>query len=152
MIYNDISLTSKSGGNKLRTFQKFKQIISYEKYLNLNDIERRKNIAKLRISAHKLNIEMERFNNKNSYNPPELRFCKNCEANKTKDEFHFIIECNKYQTLRDELFKKSIIHNKHFKDYDNGDKFIWLMSNESLGQLNVLGEFITRALKTRIVN
>ncbi len=150
MIHNDISLTSKSGGNKLRTFRKFKQVISYEKYLDLNDIERRKNITKLRISAHKLRIETERFNNKNSYIPPEVRFCKSCEANKTEDELHFLIECSKYQSLRDVLFRKSIIYNKHFKDYNNDAKFIWLMSNENLRLLNSLGEFINGALKIRM--
>jgi hypothetical protein len=150
MIHNDISLTSKSGGNKLRTFRKFKQVISYEKYLDLNDIERRKNIAKLRISAHKLRIETERFNNKHSYIPHEERFCQNCEINKTEDELHFIIECSKYQSLRDELFTKCVIYNKHFKDYNNDAKFIWLMSNENLRHLNSLGEFINGALKIRM--
>ena len=31
----------------------------------------------------------------------------------------------------------------------NYDKFIWIMSNENLVQLNCLGEFITEALKLR---
>ena len=149
MLHNNESLSCKLGGNKLRTFRKFKHIISYEKYLNLKDVEKRRNITKLRTSEHKLRIETERFNNKNTYVPPELRLCMNCEGKQVEDEFHFIAECNKYTSLRDELFTKCKRYNKYFDDYNNYDKFIWLLSNENLGNLSGLGTFITEALKIR---
>ena len=38
----------------------------------------RKNITRLRISAHKLRIETERFNNKLKYIPTEMRTCLIC--------------------------------------------------------------------------
>ena len=56
MLNNDISITCKTGGNKLRTYRTFKNRIIYENYLNLKDIEKRKQIARMRISAHKLRI------------------------------------------------------------------------------------------------
>ena len=60
-------MTCKDGGNKFRTYRKFKTCIKYEKYLNIRNVEIRKNITGLRISAHKLRIETERFNNKLQY-------------------------------------------------------------------------------------
>ena len=66
MINNDISMRCKEGGNKLRTYRKFKTCIKYEKYLNIRNVEIRKNITRLRI------------NNKLKYIPPEMRTCLNC--------------------------------------------------------------------------
>ena len=108
-----------------------------------------KNIAKLRISAHKLRIETDRFSNKHTYIPPELRLCLNCESNVTEDELHFVIECKKYQQLRNELFRKCMLYNKYFVDYSNDNKFMWIMLNENLGQLNNFGEYINGALRLR---
>ena len=64
MINNEISMRCKECGNNLRTYRKLKTCIKYEKYLNIRNVEIRKNITRLRISAHKLIIETERFNNK----------------------------------------------------------------------------------------
>ena len=128
---------------------KFKHTIYYENVLNLKDVERRKNIAKLRTSAHKLRIETDRFNNKNKYLPTELRLRLNCKGKQIEDKFHFIIECDRYKSLRNELFQKCIKYNKYFEQYHKYDKFIWIMSCENLGQFNSLGEFITLALKLR---
>ena len=130
MINNDISMRCKEGGNKLRTYRKFKTCIKYEKYLNIRNVEIRKNITRLRISAHKLRIETERFNNKLQYIPPEMRTCLNCNRKETEDEFHVIIACPKYSSIRDDLFQKCKILNKYFNEYGDKEKFIWIMSNE----------------------
>ena len=66
-----------------------------------------KNITRLRISAHKLRIETERFNNKLQYIPPEMRTCLNCNREETEDEFHVVIACPKYSSLRDDLFQNA---------------------------------------------
>ena len=73
MLNNDISITCKTGGNKLRTYtcRTYKNRIANENYLNLKDIEKRKQIARMRISAHKLRIETQRFNKRHIYIPPE---------------------------------------------------------------------------------
>ena len=85
----------------------FKTCIKYEKYLNIRNVEIRKNITRLRISAHKLRIETERFNNKLQYIPPEMRTCLNCNRKETEDEFHVIIACPKYSSFRDDLFQNA---------------------------------------------
>ena len=50
-----------------------KNNIVYEPYLNLRNFEKRKYIAQLRISAHKLKIETGRYNSHNAYINPEER-------------------------------------------------------------------------------
>jgi len=55
-MFNDERSTD--GGNKLRTFRTFKNDIKRELYLTeIKDTITRKNITKLRISAHNLHIE-----------------------------------------------------------------------------------------------
>ena len=49
-------------GNKLRTFRQFRNAIKQEKYLShIPNINVRKNITKLRLSAHNLPIETGRY-------------------------------------------------------------------------------------------
>ncbi len=86
-------------------------------------VKNEKNITKLRISAHKLKIETDRFNNKHKYIPPELRLCTNCNANKTEDEFHFLLECSKDTSYRDEWFRKCSLDNTYVDDYNNHDSY-----------------------------
>ena len=102
----------KSSRNHIEILRKFKTCIKYEKYLNIRNVEIRKNITRLRISAHKLRIETERFNNKLQYIPPEMRTCLNCNRKETEDEFHV-----EYSSFRDDLFQKLKILNKYFNEY-----------------------------------
>ena len=41
LLYTDISTSGKEGGNKLRTYRKFKTAIYFEKYLYINNTEKR---------------------------------------------------------------------------------------------------------------
>ena len=38
---------------------------------------------------------------------------------------------------------------KYFNEYGDEDKFIWIMSNEDIDQINCLGTFITKSLISR---
>jgi hypothetical protein len=49
-----------------------------------------------------------------------------------EDEFHFLIECKKYESLRNDLFSKCETKNKHFNNYDKHDKCFWILTNEDL--------------------
>ena len=64
---NEIQRNIEKNGeeNKLRTYCLFKRKFEYEKYLNMQkDFNKRRNITKLRISAHRLEIEIGRYANK----------------------------------------------------------------------------------------
>ena len=57
-----IKSKNKLGGNKLRTYYTFKNFFEYEAYLDFQGIfSLSSNITKLRINAHKLEIETGRY-------------------------------------------------------------------------------------------
>ena len=114
-IFNDINNSKRNGGNKMRTFRIFKNI-AYEQYLNIRLFEKRKFITKFRISAHKLKIETGRYNSYNCYIKAEDRKCIQCNTNSMEDEFHFLIEYKKYESLRNDLFSKCETKNKYFNN------------------------------------
>ena len=61
-------------------------------------------LRKLRISAHELKIETDRY--KKLPNERSQRICERCNLNVIEDEFHFIISCPLYNDNRDRLFLK----------------------------------------------
>jgi len=149
LVSTSLTVSGKEGGNKLRTYKLFKTSIGYEKYLTMNNLDKRKTITQFRISAHKLKIETGRFNNKLIYVPPELRICENCSLNKIEDEFHFLLECPLYEDLRVKLFTSISGNNKYFCQYSHGQKFIWIMTTEEVNDLNQLGDFLCDAFRVR---
>ena len=52
------------------------------------------------MGSHKLEIESGRFQNI----PRENRLCKLCQQGVVESEFHFLLCCNQYHTLRDKYF------------------------------------------------
>jgi len=52
------------------------------------------------LGSHKLEIESGRFHNI----PRENRLCKLCQQGVVESEFHFLLCCNRYHTLRDKYF------------------------------------------------
>ena len=138
------------GNNKLRTYNKFKTDHELESYLSPK-ISRENiiAIARLRLSAHKLNIECLRYNNKNNYIPPADRICTNCDLNKIENESHFLVECPNYDALRRPLFNEFISQCNNFSQLDLEDKFVYIMSNENEKCITALGNFIRLALRIR---
>ena len=94
----------------LFTYLCLKTNFRLEKYLTLLRPEYRKSICRLHVSAHRLLIEMGRYNN----TPRTERICKNCMLNEIEDEEHFIIRCNKFTKEREELFELILSKVKYF--------------------------------------
>ena len=59
-------------------------------------------LVKLRISNHKLMIEIGRYNQVSKDN----RTCPICGSNQIEDETHFLFYCSKYSSIRNEFYKK----------------------------------------------
>ena len=79
----------------------FKNEYVTSSYLELtSSVSDRRTLTKLRISNHKLMIELGR------YTPRDNRLCPVCDCNKTEDEIHFLFYCSKYATIRDNFYKK----------------------------------------------
>ena len=125
--YNHISRDSPSG-NKLRTFVRFKKSFKMEHYILSCEPTLRKNFTKLRISAHKLDIEMGRYAKPKV--APENRKCQQCSLNKIEDEFHMFMECPFYAMERN----KFVSELEDFTTFDfkiNKDVFYDIMSSFS---------------------
>ncbi len=86
---------------KLQLYAKYKKEIAFESYLdNIKAPQKRRQFTKLRISDHKLEIEVGR------HARPKIdrkdRLCKRCSAGDVDDEIHFLISCpdlNNYRNL-----------------------------------------------------
>lgn len=60
-------------------------------------------LSKLRMSLHRLEIEVGRWARPNR-TPLDQRKCRAC--NKLEDEFHFLLECKLYNEIRKKYIKK----------------------------------------------
>ena len=97
-------------------------------------------------------MEVKPFTNRNKYIKPEERIlCDNCELDRPEDEFHILIVCPiKYKSLRNTLFEFCIETNKYFLNYNDENKFLWIIVSEDMRLLNKLGTFISEAFEMRI--
>jgi hypothetical protein len=117
----------------------YKTIFAHEPYLvNIKSYQHRRALSCLRLSSHKLEIEVGR------YNPPkprDRRHCRVCDTGDIEDEFHFILVCPKYVTLRRKLIPRYFWHRP------NMGKFIDLMTRDDL---NIkLAKYIHESLAIR---
>ena len=105
----------------------------YQKYLDfLNIVKYRKCLSRLRLSSHRLEVEVGRWVKPNKI-PYENRKCKIC--NVFKDKFHFLLECPLYDNLR------KVYINKYYWRRPSMLKFVLLLSNEQ-GKTSKLFNFI----------
>jgi exonuclease III len=135
-----------NSGKKLRTYQLFKTNIHKEEYLdNLTSTTLRSALARFRIGAHNLNIEMGRYIKQ----PVNERLCKMCSDEVVEDEPHFLTECITYITEREKLFDCAQSQCKNFNKLDNHNKFIWLLSADSPPIIKALAEFLRSSFALR---
>ena len=80
---------------KLNLYASFKKIYKFESYLDyIQDFTVRCTLAKLRVSAHNLQIETGRFSK--NITPRDERFCPYCKILNiftVEDEVHFLLAC-----------------------------------------------------------
>ena len=76
-------------------------------------------MCKLRISAHKLNIEVGRCNK----TPRNERFCKKCKTGEIEDEMHFLRLCNHFETERKNILDLVADEVKNFHALSCENKF-----------------------------
>ena len=137
-------------GNKLRCYRTFKYSFGAEPYLyKCVNVEHRKNIARIRMSCHKLQIELDRYTKGPARLDPKDRLCKLCDDRKCEDEAHFITVCKQYQSERDNFYQKINNECKHFSNLDDNSKFIYIMICENEAVINMLGYSITQIIIKR---
>ena len=89
---------------KLRTYRTFKTELRLEKYL-LSELNKpaRYLLTSLRTGTNQLRIETGR--RKKPKEKVDERVCVYCPARIVEDEKHFVLHCQAYQDLREEMFK-----------------------------------------------
>ena len=93
---------------KLRTYTTFKVHFGFENYLFvIGHFEHWRCLTKLKISAHRLHIEIGRYQGI----PPHQRLCGQCDSGEVEDEIHFLLccSCSKQYLNRVAIFYISII-------------------------------------------
>ncbi len=142
-----------TGGNKLRTYQTFKGNFEYEKYLDLQvNFAFRKNITKLRISSHKLEIETGRYySKKNNREKVEMnrRLCKNCNMGEIEDEEHAIMTCPKYELYRKIMLNTLTEASPYFENLNEHEKFIFIMQCQDWEVTDALSKMLVGLQKER---
>ena len=95
---------------KLSFYRKIKTHFEFEPYLNhIKLFKLRRCVTAIRISSHKLEVEVGRYTNKNKkYIERNKRYCMLCLDNHNYvmgDEIHAMMDCPIFQTHRINLFR-----------------------------------------------
>jgi hypothetical protein len=86
-------------------YKEIKERFELSPYLLILDNQKHRHaLTKLRLSSHKLNIEKGRHRNISR----EDRKCLMCSRNDLKDEYHFVLVCDAYKSLRKNIYQKYI--------------------------------------------
>ena len=98
----------------------------------------RRQITKLRLSAHRLNIELLR----GTVSDPALRLCKECDLGETEDEEHFLLRCKAYSDIRNTFLTEISRTVPNTLTYDDSHWYIFLLTNEDKAICKALGKFV----------
>ena len=130
---------SKMIDGKLCTYFKLKEYFGFEKYLKIiKNFDLRRSICKLRISAHRLMIEVGRY----SGITRSERICNKCNSGLLGDEIHFLIKCDKFVIERKSFY--DVLENAvpNFSTLNDEQKYMYILSSEELSILNPVAKFI----------
>ena len=132
---------------KLRNYVRFKSEFRFENYIHIvKDFTIRKNITRLRISAHNLAIEKGRHKRPTKV-PLEQRLCENC--NVLEDEFHFVIGCKKFKEPRQKMLNSIQEIFGDFHIYSEWEKFLFIMNSLDYEVIRNFSVFIKAAIDIR---
>ena len=132
---------------KLSFYRKIKSNFVFEPYLlHVKKFRYRRCVTAIRISAHKLEVEVGRYTNKNhTFIERNRRYCMLCLERENKcflgDEIHAILYCPVFNAQRNSLFKYFEDKYVHFNLLNNIEKCIFLLSSEN-NDINVVSKFI----------
>ena len=100
----------------------------------------RQSLTRLRTSSHRLEVEVGRWV-KLERVPFEHRMCTTC--NLLEDEYHFVIECQRYNDIRRKYIRPS------FYVRPNMFKFLELLQSTNVSIVKNLALFVYKAFKER---
>ena len=115
-----------AGGNKLRTYRKFKHSYSTEPYVKIITSKKyRSAYAKFRCGVAPLKIETCRYGLNRI--PVEERLFESCQV--VEDKFHVMMVCPLFNDIRSQFILQLNEVEQSFNDYTQEEHFIYVMSN-----------------------
>ena len=136
---------------KLHLYASFKTTYKFEPYLDfIQDFTVRSTLAKLRISAHNLQIETGRFSKNKT--PREERFCPYCKTLNiftVENEVHFLLSCSLFNEERQKFLDEIHRTFPNTATLNEFNMFLWLMSQEVYSITKQLGSFCIKSLEKR---
>ena len=149
-----------NGGNKLRTYRRFKSDICLEQYLlHVSNESKRALMFKFRSGIAPLRIETGRYEASRYRQkgiPVNERICFGC-ALAVEDEEHFLCVCPVYKSARDVLFDACNTFNNTLDGSDlsryihinSPNQFVELMKADDANVVNSLASYIWDAFQIR---
>ena len=109
--------------------------------LDVNIAKYRIALSRLRVSAHRLEIEAGRW-----HKPVAIAYCdrKCISCDILEDEFHFVLECSLYKELRLQYIKKYYYYRR-----PNIPKFVELLTSTNVNVKRNLSFFVYIAMALR---
>ena len=122
------NINRKQQKSKLKLYSNIKSSYRRETYIDdVRDVQTRKCITQISLSAHKFPIGQGRYKNI----PREQRICNLCCNNLVGDEFHYLFVCNEFTfRQRRERFINDILIkvNTNFIKFDKKNLFNYILS------------------------
>ena len=136
---------------KLKLYAAFKSSFKFEPYLDiLSDFKVRSALAKLRLSAHTLQIETGRFSKiKTPRNKRFCLYCKTLNISTVENEIHFVITCPLYNEERKQLLDPVSRNFPNTASLNEENLYIWLMSQEDNETTRLLANFCRKSFNQR---
>ena len=98
-------------------------------------------MSKIRLSSHPLRIETGRYG-RNRIDRNE-RLCLICGKNDIEDEYHFVLNCDEYSTIRDSYIKEK------WRKNPSVFKLTCLLKSKDTDELVKLAKYVKFALEKR---
>ena len=136
---------------KLNLYASFKTNYKFEPYLDyITNFTVRSTLAKLRLSAHNLQIETGRFSKNKT--PRDERFCPYCKALnifEVENEVHFLLSCSLFNDERQQFLDEIYRHFPNTATLNELNLFTWLMTQEDIRTTKLLGKFCKTSFDLR---
>jgi hypothetical protein len=150
------SLTG-TGGNKLRTYARFKSSVNQETYLSVNMPRKvRSFLSRFRMGVAPLQVEMGR---RQDQQDAAARACPVCGA-AVEDEEHFLMACPLYEDLRRDLVDETervlqaAAHRRQLRAWRKGAvtaRFDTIMALDDKEHIGRLARYLDQAWQSRAV-